>query len=587
MKKYTSICCLIFWAVTSSPAQHIFRAPILSYLGQGLEDHKIQLFQLPYDGIGKRVLLEQYPQAWAQQSFTRYSLPTSAFVDAFGAISFHSPYTGYHQKPSRATLLSDQFGNIEGSFFSTYSPRYRSLDFVNQFDQQIRRKSDSNNNQLLDYAPGQRFTASNALSKNFDELVFSINSFYLNAKDWGGSSSIDPHQNQDASLIPGYIRDARHWQGSFGINYPEYQESYQLSFNAALTQHNQNLDWQRYRYQGRENQQIYIFTYAQKLKKADFKLRWQYLKDQSTETLDSLQLRLRDQYWRVSSEWRIDINRRLNAKGHLNVEQRPQQNLAWRPAAQLNWSFGLQRQYLLSAFGNSGQRLNKPLNFHLDRLRDGYTVRWEAKPYEVAHKIGLAFQYGGMLKLVLDRTWFQDKIITQLDRTKRQLVFRSFAPELRRDALEAVVNKTIDPSRKIQTQIMYRWEQWSPDLKTPWQAKHAAQFRLHWNHGLSHVSAHYLVRSPQNLVDLSSFPTPAQSSIYQRLDVTYSLRFKHRSSERPWNNRFSLSLQCINVLGKGAKNEQFETGLMLPGVEGPYWSDPQLRNVQISLRQEF
>lgn len=587
MKKYTSICCLIFWAVITSPAQHIFRAPILSYLSQGLEDHKIRLFQLPYDGIGKRVLLEQYPQSWARHSFTRYSLPSSAFVDAFGAIDINSPYAEGEPKRSRATLMSDQFGNVEGSFLGTYFRNYAGVYAVNEFDQQIRRKSDSNNNQLLDYAPGQRFTAFNALRKDFDRLVLGINSFYLNAKEWGGSSSMDPNQNQGTSPIPGYIRDARHWQGSFGMNYPKYQKSYQLSFNVYLTQHNQDLDWQRYRYQGRENQQFYVFTYAQKLKKADFKLSWQYLKDQSTETLDSLQLRLRDQYWRASSEWRISINDRLNAKGHLNVEQRPQQNLAWRPAAQLNWSFGLQRQYLLSAFGNSGQRLNKPLNFHLDRLRDAYTVRWEAKPYEVAHKIGLAFQYGGMLKLVLDRTWFQDKIITQLDRTKRQLVFRSFAPELRRDAFEAVVNRTIDPSRKIQTQIMYRWEQWSPDLKTPWQAKHAAQFRLQWNHGMSQVNAHYLVRSPQNLVDLSSFPTPAQSSTYQRFDVTYTQRFKHRSSERPWNNRFSLSLQCINVLGKGAQNEQFETGLMLPGVEGPYWSDPQLRNVQISLRQIF
>lgn len=586
MKKYSSICCLIFLAVTTTLAQHIFRAPILSYLGQGMEDHKIQLFQLPYDGIGKRVLLEQYPQAWAQQSFTRYSLPSSAFVDAFGAIGIHSPYTGYYQKPSRATLLSDQFGNMEGSFFSAYSP-LRNLGFINQFDQQVRRKSDSNNNQLLDYAPGQRFTAFNALRKDFDKLVLDINSFYLNAKEWGGSSSMDPNQNQGTSPIPGYIRDARHWQGRFGINYPEYQKSYQLSFNVYLTQHTQDLDWQRYRYQGRENQQFYVFTYAQKLKKADFKLSWQYVKDQSTETLDSLQLQLRDQYWRASSEWRISINSRLNAKGHLNVEQRPQQNLAWRPAAQLNWSFGLQRRHLLSAFGNSGQRLNKPLNFHLDRLRDGYTVRWEAKPYEVAHKIGLAFQYGRMLKLVLDRTWFQDKIITQLDRAKRQLVFKSFNSELRRYALEAIVNRTIDPARKIETQIMYRWEQWSPDLKTPWQAKHAAQFRLQWKHGSSQVNAHYLIRSPQNLVDLSSFPTPAQSSTYQRFDVSYTQRFKHRSSERPWINGFSLSLQCINVLGKGAQNEQFETGLMLPGVEGPYWSDPQLRNLQISLRQVF
>lgn len=581
----------LFFGLCPTHGQQLFRAPFLSYLGQGIENHKIFFDQLPYDGIGKRVLLEQYPQAWTH-TFTRFSLPSSYNIDAFGLIAINSPFSGYRNNPSQAMIIGDQFGNLEGNFFSFSRPRrWYGFDMFNHFNQQLRRKSDWNTNQRFDYAPGRRFSASNTMSYSLSGIQLGLSSFLLDSKEWGGSVLIDPPRKQSSAPVEGYIRDARHWQGSFSAVYPSYQRSYQFSFGAYLTQHTQNLDWQRYQYNGTETQQNYLLTYTQRVKNMNFKLRWQYVKDQSQEKLDALQLRLLDQFWRGIAEWRITMNSRMGFKGHLNVEQRPNQPIAWRPGAQFNWSFGVHNAHALSIFGNTGQRLAKPLNFHLDRLRNNYAIYWDAQPYEVAHKAGLAFNSAiskdSYLKIVLDRTWFKDKIVTRMDRATQRLVFYNFSGELRRTAFEAVLGGRIDYSKKWDAQLMYRLEEWSPDPRLPWQAKQAAQFRLQWKHKQSQLNMHYLFRSPQHIEDLTSFLTPPQSSLYQRFDLTYHLKIKTSWSKKTPQNGFSLSVKCINVLGKNVHNTEVERGSFLPGLEAPYWSDPQLRNIQLSIRQEF
>ncbi len=588
MKKYILLfigCCC---GSLVSQAQRLFQAPFVSYLGRGLEDHKFTLFHhLPYDGIGKKFLLEHHPQLWSQ-TFTRYALPSSPFLDAFGAVGVNTPSRDNGNKDFQVALILDQFGNLEGGF-QQYS-RVGNFNLYNLINQQSRTRSDWNNNQLLDYSPGNQFTTYNALAFNSHRFATGFNSYFLGSKDWGGSNQIDPEQPGETPFLDGFIRDVQHWQFNLWANYYPYNFG-NLGLSIDLNQHNQSLDWKSYDYRGQEKQQSYLFSYSKSFGDDNLSIRWQYVHDLANEQLDSLKLKPKDEYWRGILEWNHEFNSNISFKTRLNAEKRLNQSLAFRPAVQAVWSFGKSRQHTLSLFANTGQRLNKPLTFHLDRLRDNYTILWEAKPFEQAQKIGFAFSGGfnheRFVKLVLDRTWFQDKIITLLDRSNKRLIFRSFSRELRRDALEFVLGGKIDPAKKLDAHLMYRWEHWSPDLNMPWQADQAAQLRLRWQIRLSQFDAHYLVRGPQNLVDLSSFPTPDQSPLYHRLDFTYSQRFTHFRRDNHWSKRFTLSLQCINLLGRGGEKGQFETGLLLPDVQEPYWSDPQLRNVQVSLRQVF
>jgi hypothetical protein len=590
MKNHTILlvfvwCCCGSWVCQ---AQGLFQAPFVSYLGRGLEDHKLTLFSaLPYDGIGKKCLMEHYPQLWSQ-TFTRYTLPSSSFLDAFGAVGPNFPITDFSDKAFQTALIIDQFGNIEANFYNNYRPH--NFQLLNLVNHQTRTRSDWNNNQLLDYAPGNQLTSYNALSFHSNRFSTGVNSYFLDNKEWGGATQIDPQQPEIPRFVDGFIRDAQHWQVNLWASYSSHNFG-NLGLSLDLNHHKQNLGWKSYQYQGLENQQSFLLTYNKYFRDDNLSVRWQYVHDLADEQLDSLQLKPKDQYWRGIVEWNHEFNAHLKLKTRLNGEKRLNQSLAFRPAIQAEWNFGKSSQYLLSFFANTGQRLNKPLAFHLDRLRDNYSVLWQAKPFEKAQKLGLAFSGGfnheRFVKLILDRTWFQDKIITQLDRSNKRLIFRSFPRELRRDALELVLGGKIDPAKKLDAHLMYRWEHWSPDLNMPWQADQAAQLRLRWQVSLSQFDAHYLVRGPQNLVDLSSFPTLDRSPLYHRLDFTYSQRFTHFRRGNHWSKRFTLSLQCINLLGRGGQKGQLETGLLLPDVQEPYWSDPQLRNVQISLRQVF
>lgn len=570
-------------------AQRLFQVPFSSYLGRSLEDHKISLFNhLPYEGIGKKVLLEQHPQLWSQ-TFTRHSLPGSPFLDAFGTVGPNFPMVNaYSDKVFQSALLMDQYGNLEGDFYAYFrTNRFRLLNLLNQ---QINTRTDGNENQVLDFAPGKRFTTYNAWSYQKNGFSTGVTNYFLKSKEWGGSTRLDPESQAENSNLEGFIRDAQHTQLSIWANLGGFSFG-DFGLSMDVNSHRQKLDWGNYNYVGKENQQSYVFTYKHYFKNAYIKARWQYFNDQSEERVDSFYLNLKDQYWRGIAEWDMNLGSHFILKSRLNLEKRLEQSVRFRPALQADWGFGKNNRFTLSAFANSGQRQNRPLAFHLDRLRDNYSISWQAKPFEIAHKAGLAFSGGfnhdRFLKVVWDRTWFQDKIITQLDRSNKRLVFRSFSRELRRDALELVLGGKIDPAKKLDAHLMYRWEHWSPDLKIPWQADQAAQLRLRWQIRLSQFDAHYLVRSPQNLVDLSSFPTPDQSPLYHRLDFTYSQRFTHFRRDNHWSKRFTLSLQCINLLGRGGQKGQLETGLLLPNVQEPYWSDPQLRNVQISLRQVF
>jgi hypothetical protein len=401
---------------------------------------------------------------------------------------------------------------------------------------------------------------------------------------------LDPESQAENSNLEGFIRDAQHTQLGVWANLGDFSFG-DFGLSMDVNSHRQALDWSNYTYVGKENQQSYLFTYWHRFKNTSIKARWQYVNDQSEERVDSFHLNLKDQYWRGVAEWNMNLGPNFILKTRVNLEKRLEQSVRFRPALQVDWSFGKNNRVNFGAFANSGQRQNRPLAFHLDRLRDNYSISWQAKPFEIAHKAGLAFSAGfnhdRFLKVVLDRTWFKDKIITQLDRSNKRLVFRSFSRELRRDALELVVGGKIDPAKKLDAHLMYRWEHWSPDLNMPWQADQAAQLRLRWQVRLSQFDAHYLVRGSQNLVDLSSFPIPDQSPLYHRLDFTYSQRFTHFRRDNHWSKRFTLSLQCINLLGRGGQKGQLETGLLLPEGQEPYWSDPQLRNVQVSLRQVF
>lgn len=587
MQKYLLLlisCCCINLA---APAQRLYQAPFLSYLGRGLEDHKLTLFnQLPYEGIGKKAMLELYPQLWSQ-TFTRYALPSGIFIDAFGVLGPKSPSPAPSASKIESTLMLDQFGNHQANVYEHH--RLGNFNLYNLLNYQNGRAVDWNRNQLLDYSPSKQFTAYNSAVFNTYHFSTGFSSYLLNNREWGGSTQLDPRKREMSQVLEGFARDVQHWRMNLWANTNQRWGTLELSLH--FNQHHQGLDWKSYQYRGVENQQSYLLTYTKYFNRQEVNAHWQYVRDHAEEQLDSILLEPQDEYWRGMVEWKGKIKSKFQFKTRLNVEKHLSQPWILLPAVSGLWGFGKNNRFSLTTFANSGQRQNRPLAFHLDRLRDNYSINWQAKPFEIAHKAGLAFSAGfnhdRFLKLVLDRTWFQDKIITQLDRSNKRLIFRSFSRELRRDALELVLGGKIDPAKKLDAHLMYRWEHWSPDLNMPWQADQAAQLRLRWQIRLSQFDAHYLVRGPQNLMDLSSFPTPEQSPLYHRLDFTYSQRFTHFRRNNHWSKRFILSVHCINLLGRVGEKGHLETGLLLPDVKEPYWSDPQLRNVQISLRQVF
>ena len=587
MQKYLLLlisCCCINLA---AQAQRLYQAPFVSYLGRGLEDHKLSLFnQLPYEGIGKKALLELFPQLWSQ-TFTRYSLPSSPLIDAFGVLSPKFPEPEASNPKIASTLLLDQFGNYQANVYEHHQPG--NFNLYNLINYQNGRPLDWNHNQLLDYFPSKQVTAYNSAVFNTYHFSTGLSSYLLDNQEWGGATRIDPRTQESSQVQEGFTRDVQHWRMNLWAN--TNQRWGNLELNLTFNQHHQDLDWKSYQYRGVENQQSYLLSYSKYFRRQEINAQWQYVRDQAKEQIDSIALNPEDKYWRGMVEWKGKIKSKFQYKTRLNVEKHLDLPWVMRPAISGLWSFGKNNRFSLSAFANSGQRQNRPLAFHLDRLRDNYSINWQAKPFEITHKAGLAFSagfnHGRFLKLVLDRTWFQDKIITQLDRSNNRLIFRSFSRELRRDALELVLGGKIDPAKKLDAHLMYRWEKWSPDLNLPWQADQAAQLRLRYQIHRSQFDAHYLLRSPQNLVDLSSFSTPVQSPLYHRLDFSYSQGFSHFRRDNHWSKRFTLSVQCINLLGRMRRTGQLETGLLLPDAQEPYWSDPQLRNVQISLRQIF
>ena len=497
MQKYLLLlisCCCINLA---APAQRLYQAPFVSYLGRGLEDHKLTLFnQLPYEGIGKKAMLELYPQLWSQ-TFTRYALPSGTFIDAFGALGPKSPTPASSASKIESTLLLDQFGNLQANVYEHH--RLGNFSLYNLLNYQNGRTVDWNRNQLLDYSPSKQFTAYNSAVFSTYHFSTGFSSYLLNNREWGGATQLDPRKQEMSQVLEGFARDVQHWRMNLWANTNQRWGALELSLN--FNQHHQGLDWKSYQYHGAEDQQSYLLTYTKHFKGQDVNAQWQYVRDHAEEQLDSILLEPLDKYWRGMVEWKGKIKSKFQFKTRLNVEKHLSQAWVLRPALMGLWGFGKNNRFSLSAFVNSGQRQNRPLSFHLDRLRDNYSIDWQAKPFEIADKIGFAFSGGfnhdRFLKVTLDRTWFQDKIITQLDRNNKRLIFRSFPRELRRDALELVLGGKIDPAKKLDAHLMYRWEHWSPDLNLPWQADQAAQLRLRWQIRLSQFDAHYLLRGPK------------------------------------------------------------------------------------------
>ena len=82
--KFTFLFCGCFAALQG---QSLHVHPFVSYGGTALEYTKAMIGNMAYDGIGKRILLEQYPESWADAATTT-AVPVSAgtATDAFGLL---------------------------------------------------------------------------------------------------------------------------------------------------------------------------------------------------------------------------------------------------------------------------------------------------------------------------------------------------------------------------------------------------------------------------------------------------------------------------------------------------------------------
>jgi hypothetical protein len=581
MTKYILIL-LLGWSC-KLPAQQLLQAPFVSYLGRGIEDHKVILFnRVPYEGIGKRMLLEQFPALWTS-TFSRFSTNSHPLIDAFGAVG--PKYNGVQK--TRLALLLNQRGPIEADFAN--HSKWKRFGFVNELNQQIRPNSDVNRNQLLDFAAGQRFSTHNSIYYENGNIRTGVYSYFTQGKSVGGAKLVKT-QAESGLPLAGYTEDAQHWQSGIWLDMNNYDWG-NLGLSVDFNQHQQTLNWKTYAYQGKERQASYQLTYRHEWNTNKLYGALQYAHDETTEQVDSLPINPHDEYWRGIVEWEHVWKRHFAFKSRVNVEKHLNQGITFRPALQFDWKIRGNEAFVLSVFANSGQRLNKPLNLHLDRLSDAYTVDWKVKNFEVAHKMGLHLtKYSWrerLVKLVLDHTWFKHKIITDWDHAEKRLVFSNSEQLLQRTALELVSGREIIRNRKLDAHLMYRWEHWKGNPALPWQANHAMQFRLKWECGLSTFATHYLLRSPQQILNVKPSEANAESKAYHRLDLNYIQNFRNLNKREHWSNAFSLQLWVNNVLGAGSAGRQFETALFWPAAQEPYWSDPQLRNLQLVIRQKF
>lgn len=586
MKKYIHLLPIFLLLTHLAEGQNLYQHPSLSYLGTRLETmHLLNVGGIPYDGIGKRVLMAEYPVDW-QAGLDLFELPASERVDAFGVVSSRNRISQVN-KPHFLEFGTDRFGTLNVGMKNWKRLSNPRLLASNRTHFQRVWATDRNGNGMLDFHPGHRFFWQPKLNFERGNWGVTADAQFFDVKRWGGTKGFDP--DDPAETRYGHSLDARHVQvalrGHFKLTHR--RKVRRLEWMVDHTSHDQQRGVALHRLDGKERITTGYLAYHHGLAFGHLTGGLQYTSDRLTETLDGRKHEPLDEYWKLFGQYRTYFSKRTVLKTFANLEMRPGGKFSFLPNAQIDMRLGGDNAPTLSVFGLTGQRLAKPLNWHFDWLAAFPNIDFEETgKLERSEKIGLALNYQAndhrlLTKLTIDHARFKNKAVLQRSDFGTGLEITHLSNPLDRTAIEWLGYAKIGQQyyQGLDLHLIYRWEHFDQRELLPFQSVHQAQVRLRQRFDGASLSAHYLVRNPQQSL-VRRVDQPAH-----RLDLSAEMELGYFvNSKGPWKN-MTIGLHWDNVIRTfGNENGLSEAGLLnfslLPnGSE--LWSDPTAGNVRL------
>lgn len=584
--QFTFLFCGCFAALQG---QSLHVHPFVSYGGTALEYTKAMIGNMAYDGIGKRTLLEQYPESWADAATTT-TVPVSAgaATDAFGLLL---------PKQERGALWSrlrlggqvDVLGNIAG--YAQY--QFQKYNWAQQHKTHatFRQPRDLNRNGWSDYQAGNRLYTLHSWRYSRRLHRYFLDAGYFHNRLFGGDKNF---RFGNSGPLYGFSTNMNHWQASLkGEQNFSRTEASMLYWNVQFSRHHQQRALGVWQYEGLENRLTASVEVARKWGQyQQWTLGLQGWYHQLCESANTFRHTPTDKGLRLTSAYTTPVLGFFLAKMSLSADKRATQSWLLLPTMQLDWALGNEQPLFLSAYFNSGRRMVRPLEYHLDWLATASGFQYRATPFETAWRYGLNLSHGGvgrsaLWKVRLDRCHFGHKALLRRAADGQTLEWYSAVEPLRLSSVEGMFNSKVS---QLQWHAIYRWEHWGPSGHIPFQAAHAAQARLRYTlSGKGALSAHYTVKSPQDLKSVRLSQMPPQTAVYQRLDLALQLYLNQLLSFKKNYRSLQLNLYCDNAPQLfGRKHRALEYGLLLfPETGEKVWSDPVMGNLRLELVWEL
>lgn len=576
----------VLW-LPSAGAQGLYRYPFQQYLGSGLESTKTAIFGgMPYDGIGKRTLLEQVPETWLG-GFQKLVVPTTNFVDAYGVVTTGSGKSGFSYQPHRYSLQADRFGNLSVGAWNN-SRNWRPASFQNRLHFQQRWQRDLDQNKIVDYHPGHRLAWVPWANLNLRKVRLGIGLRYLDALEWGGEPDYWRQRDEPNSPLFGHSQRSRHlhllmdgnWDISGGSN------GTRLEWLLDSKRHWLDRKLGSHQYEGRERVSTGYVNFRQNFGFWGFNTGVQYNSDELEEQVNTFSHQPTDRFWRLLAGASTYLGKKAVLKGFGNLEKRDGGGWSFLPSGQLDIKLGKGTETTLSLVGQTGQRPVKPVSYHLDWLAVADRLDFRAKPIEKSGKIGanlLIRQQEGkwLVKLATDHTRFRDKAVISFQPNDKTLVFNSLEGVLNRSAVEWLGYARLGHNDRWEASLMYRFEHFSQREAVPFQAAHSAMARLRFRKNWAVAECSQMLVSPQNLQPVLM----GETAFLHRTDFSLGALFQEMGPRPKWLNRMEAWAYWDNAAYFFQDKTKRQTaGLLLyPLQGGEAWNAHVVGNIRLEL----
>lgn len=541
MRTILMICVSFLW-LSVLCGQSLFRPLFVPYSGANIESYRLLYgSQLPYDGIGKRVILEQIPETWYRK-MGRSVQPSGGFFDAFGMIL---PTNEPIYWLSRSAIMSDRFGNVGLEVKNSYNfwkLQLRSAAFI-----QHRRPTFSRFADKQDYYASNKFnwhmhTSASEHWYNWNTTVsYGGSAFVLYSDEWAGRPGYREHRDS----VWGFGTKALQVNASafgkceFRTNDPYAKWRHQVGGLLDYKRHQQEqLLSGSETYAGKEDIRTVALHYQMegRLHKTETFLNISVAagRDSTTERVDTFVRPTVDRFFSLMMFGNLHYTEWAHVKGGANIEKHTGQR--WQFLPKLELDFVLPKSWSLSLFGATGMRQLKPISFFSNWLALAEGVRFEADPYEFSRRAGLSIgrQKKQTVSLSLDMTQFDNKLIVRKD-TDNRLFFSTFERPLRRFTADLNVHTPLGKDLRWALYGQYRYEHFSADNPMTYQNAHQIQAQIQYAYKIFGTRLTYAVRLPEH------FSTP-----FQRLDYVATVTPWQQQGRRFWRS-LSFSLHLDNA----------------------------------------